>query len=128
MKHDRLCAIGHNLADSLASGLCFVIGYHPTDIFGEAALNKDGTIGIDFLHGRIVRGVVSAGLRPAIARFGEVFPKFCRGNEAKEDDFETLSALFDATELKRRVLLSRNGPRAVHAPCAEIFNSDTGTG
>ena len=50
MRHDKLCAIGHNLADSLASGLCFVIGYWGTDVFGEAAAG-DGVIEVDFLNG-----------------------------------------------------------------------------
>jgi len=116
MKHDALCAIGHNIADSLASGLAFVIGYHPTDVFSEAAASNDGVIEIDFLHGRIVRGTASDILRSAALRFAEVLPSFCRENGADVADFTALSATFDATALEKRVMLTvedRTGRRSV---------------
>ncbi|MCE7797570.1 hypothetical protein LWE61_13545 [Sphingobium sufflavum] len=112
MKHDQLCAIGHNLADSMASGLGFVIGYHSMDVFGEAASSPDGFIEVDFLNGRIAQGTASDSLEAAAARFGEVFPEFCRKNGAEATDFKALSVIFDATALDRRVLLlvtDRNG-------------------
>ena len=105
MKHDHLCAIGHNLADSMASGLGFVIGYYPMDVFGEAALSPDGLIEVDFLHGRILCGVVSDSLEAAAAHYAEALPEFCRTNGAEATDFEALSALFDATASQRRVFL-----------------------
>lgn len=116
MKHDELCAIGHNVADSLASGLAFVIGYHPTDVFGEAASDGDGVIEIDFLHGRIVRGMASDNLRSAALRFAEVLPSFCRDNGADVADFTALSATFNATALEKWVVLTigdRTGCRSV---------------
>jgi hypothetical protein len=112
MKHDRLCAIGHNLADSMASGLAFVIGYHPMDVFGEAASSPGGVIEVDFLKGGIVRGEASENLKAAAARFAEVLPVFCQQNGAEAEDFVALSAAFEATALQRRVLLvitDRNG-------------------
>ena len=36
MKHDELRSIGHNIADSLASGCGLMIGVYDMDIFGEA--------------------------------------------------------------------------------------------
>lgn len=89
----------------MASGLAFVIGYHPVDVFGEAASSSDGVIEVDFLHGRIVRGTGSDNLRSAARRFAEVLPSFCRDNGADVADFEALSATFDATSLERRVRL-----------------------
>src|ERR1700690_4226668 len=106
MKHDQLCAIGHNLADSMASGLGLVIGYHPMDVFGEAASSQGGVIEVDFLNGRIARGKASDSLKAAVARFAEVLPRFCRDNGAEVTDFEALSAAFDATALGPRVILS----------------------
>jgi hypothetical protein len=105
MKHDRLCAIGHNLADSMASGLGFVIGYHPMDVFGEAASSPGGVIEVDFLRGCIVRGEASENLKAAAARFAEVLPKFCQQNGAQVTDFVNLSAVFDANALEPRVSL-----------------------
>lgn len=104
MKHDKLCAIGHNLADSLASGLCFVIGYWGTDVFGEAAAG-DGVIEVDFLNGLIVHGTGSANLRGAVARFRDVLPSFCVANGADISDFITLRARFSMTALDRKVSL-----------------------
>ena len=112
MKHDRLCAIGHNLADSMASGLACVIGYHRTDVFGEAASSPGGIIEVDFLKGGIVRGEASESLKEAAARFAEVLPVFCQENGAEAADFEALSAAFEATALGPRVSLvvtDRNG-------------------
>ncbi|HUD30787.1 MAG TPA: hypothetical protein VMQ93_18115 [Novosphingobium sp.] len=106
MKHYRLCAIGHNLADSMASGLGFVIGYHPMDVFSEAALSSDGMIEVDFLRGCIVRGEASENLKAAAARFAEVLPKFCQQNGAQVADFESLSAVFDAKAVEPRVFLT----------------------
>ncbi|WAJ28614.1 hypothetical protein [Antarcticirhabdus aurantiaca] len=96
MKHDQLCAIGHNIMDSLASGQAFVIGYHPVDVFGEAASSEDGLIEIDFLRGRIVRGRASPNLRSAVLGFAKAFPAFCRRNEARSTDFRELSGTFRA--------------------------------
>jgi hypothetical protein len=116
MKNDQLCAIAHNFADSMASGLCFVVGYHETDVFGEAALSKGGVIEIDFLNGRVVRGDASDNLKSAAARFAEALPRFCRDNGADAADFATLSATFEKLPLEPRVLLSvkdRNGHHSV---------------
>jgi len=104
MKHDQLCAIGHNVADSMASGLAFLIGCYPVDVFGEAA-NSEGVIEIDFLHGKIVRGSASDSLRSATLRFAEVLPAFCRENGADISDFEALSVTFDATLQEKRATL-----------------------
>jgi hypothetical protein len=106
MKHDQLCAIAHNLADSMASGLCFVIGYHPVDIFGEAALSKNRLIEVDFLEGRIVRGNASDNLKLAAASFKDILPKFCLDNGASLADFKVLSATFEASALGPRMLLT----------------------
>ena len=102
MKHDKLCSIAHNLADSLASGLCFVIGYWDTDVFGEAAAG-DGILEVDFLNGRIVSGISSESLNGAVARFKEVLPSFCVASGAEISDFITLRARFDTTALANQV-------------------------
>ena len=112
MKHDRLCAIGHNLADSMASGLGFVIGYHEMDVFGEAASSLGGVIEVDFLNGCVIRGEASDSLKAAVAQFAKALPDFCRENGAEATDFQALSVVFDATALERRALLAvtdRNG-------------------
>jgi hypothetical protein len=100
----------------MASGLACVIGYYPTDVFGEAASSPDGLIEVDFLRGRIVRGNPSADLKAAAALFAEAFPAFCKKNGAEAGDFETLSAVFHGTGLDSQVSLvvaDRPGRRSV---------------
>jgi hypothetical protein len=84
MKHDQLCAIGHNLADSMACGNCFVIGAYCLDVFGEAASSRGGVIEVDFLNGRVVKGDASESLKDAAAQFATVLSKFCLENGAEE--------------------------------------------
>lgn len=43
MKFDTLRSIGHNIADSLGSGIGLLIGVYEMDVFGEAAGAPDGT-------------------------------------------------------------------------------------
>lgn len=115
MKHDRLCAIGHNLADSLACGLCFIIGVWDIHVFDEAAAG-DGSIDVDFLGGKILRGECSEKLRSAVERFADVLPAFCRANGADVTDFVGLTATFQATPRGRCVSLNvtdRSGRNSV---------------
>ena len=115
MKHDQLCAIGHNLADSVASGLAFVIGYHPVDVFGEAAASSGGLIEIDFLRGAITRGAPSPNLSSAALRFAERLPSFCSENSAEVSDFTALLVTFQATPTVNRATLyvaDRTGHRS----------------
>jgi hypothetical protein len=44
-------AIGHHLADSFASGIGLLVGYHAMDVFAEAAASEEGFILVDFLNG-----------------------------------------------------------------------------
>jgi hypothetical protein len=114
MKHGQLCAIGHNLADSMASGLAFVIGYHPVDVFGEAAASSGGLIEIDFLRGSIIRGAPSLDLSSAL-RFADRLPSFCNENGADVSDFTALSVTFQATPTVNRAVLyvaDRTGHRS----------------
>jgi hypothetical protein len=112
MKHERLCAIAHNFADSMASGLGFVVGYCPTEVFEEAAGSPGGIIEIDFLRGTIVRGRPSDQLSSAAAIFGQAFPAFCSKNGAEVADFQSFLAAFDARGGRCRTTLTvvdRNG-------------------
>ncbi|MDX8531437.1 hypothetical protein RFM41_03640 [Mesorhizobium sp. VK25A] len=93
-EHERLCAIAHNFADSMASGLSFVVGFYSTDVFEEAATSPGGVIEIDFLQGTIVRGRPSDGLKSAAAIFGQAFPDFCKKNGAEVTDFRSFLAAF----------------------------------
>ena len=51
MKFNRLRAIGHNIADSLADGNGFLIGHHDTRPFEEVRRSSEGFIEVAFLTG-----------------------------------------------------------------------------
>ena len=51
MKFNELKSIGHNIADSLASGIGLLTGDYDFDVFGEAAGSPEGFILVDLLTG-----------------------------------------------------------------------------
>lgn len=77
MKHNELLSVAHNIADSLASGSGFVVGYWPTDVYGEAARCPEGNLTIDFLTGEIAGGHPSKTLSAAVIAYRDVLPSFC---------------------------------------------------
>jgi hypothetical protein len=50
-------------------------------------------------------GEASGSLKAVAAHFAEALPGFCRDNGAETTDFEALTAVFDGTELERRMSL-----------------------
>jgi hypothetical protein len=116
MKHGELRAIGHNLADSLASGLCLVIGHFDTDVYGEAALSQGGALTIDFLGGRVIEGAASPSLTEAVRQFGETLPAFCSANGANVNDVREITARFTSDAVSRGYTVTvehRAGRRSV---------------
>ena len=77
MKHTHLRSIGHNIADSLASGIGLMIGVYETDIFSEASAEDEGFIKVDFLTGTTTGKNISDQLRGAVARYRQALPTLC---------------------------------------------------
>ncbi|WOH67120.1 hypothetical protein [Bradyrhizobium sp. BWA-3-5] len=104
MKFDELRSIGHNIADSLASGIGFLIGIYQTDVFGEARRNPEHCIVVDFLTGEIVEGRASRSLADAIALYGKALPDLCAKHRGSPNMFRELTA---------RYSVDTHGPRFV---------------
>ncbi|WP_407154845.1 hypothetical protein [Bradyrhizobium sp. STM 3557] len=102
MKFAELRSIGHNIADSLASGIGLPIGIYETDIFGEARRNPERCITVDFLTGKVVTGRASPSLARAVGLYAKVLPTLC-------DKHRTSSAIF--RELVACYLADAFGPR-----------------
>jgi len=96
MKHAQLCAVAHNLADSMACGMCFVIGMYPVNVFADARRSEGGTITVDFLTGAITQGQASPELAGAARIFAADLPIFCRKHRTSTDDFTELSVSFSS--------------------------------
>ena len=103
MKFDTLRSIGHNIADSLGSGIGLLIGVYEMDVFGEAAGAPDGTITVDFLLGTATGGTVSDTLAGAIAKYRDALGPFCAKHGASISDFRQLSARYSMFNRERRI-------------------------
>lgn len=94
VKIGELASFGHNLADSLASGICFMVGTYSVDIHAEAAASPEGHVVVDFLMGSTSGAPVSPGLAQAIRRYSEMLPQFARRHGLDASEIKALSARF----------------------------------
>lgn len=102
MRFGKLQSIGHNIADSLASGVGLPIGLWMTDIFGEISRTPEGYLTVDFLTGTSSGGQPSQTLTAAIAQYREALAVLCKKHGLDVSAFKTVTA--------------RYGIDAVHGP------------
>jgi hypothetical protein len=93
MKFGELKSVGHNIADSLASGIGLLIGVYRMDIFGEAVRTPDGFIDVDFMTGT-TGAQVSPELARAIGLYREALRRLCDRHGVEAAAFRTLSARY----------------------------------
>ena len=94
MKIGELTSFGHNIADSLASGICFMVGLYAVDIHDEASASPEGYIVVDFMTGSSSGSSVSEDLRHAIKRYSELLPELAKRHNLDIQNIKTLSARF----------------------------------
>ena len=94
MKHAVLTSIGHNVADSLASGIGLLIGVFSMDVFGEARRSAEGYIEVNFLDGSTSGANPTADLAEAIQQYARVLPDLCERQAASISDFRRLTARY----------------------------------
>lgn len=87
-------AIGHNFADSFASGIGLLVGYFAMDVFAEAAASTEGFILVDFMNATTGGSPVSASLARAVLPYREVLPDFCAKHGVKLDDIIAFQVRF----------------------------------
>lgn len=102
MKHAQLRSVAHNIADSFACGMGFMIGVYEIDVFGEAAGSAGGAIAVDFLAGTIVEGDASGELRRAAALYRDALPGLCAKHGGSTDDFRELKVRYWSIPTGRR--------------------------
>jgi hypothetical protein len=102
MKFGTLKSIGHNIADSLASGIGLMIGVYEIDVFGEAAATPEGFIEVDFLTGNSSGGEASVELKRALKLYAEALPDLCKRHGVEVSDFRRLSARFSGRPMFER--------------------------
>src|ERR1043166_6803335 len=99
MKFGTLKSIGHNIAESLASGIGRMIGVYEMDVFGEAAAAPEGFIEVDFLTGEASGGKASPDLKRAVKLYADALSDLCKRHGVDPSDFQHLSARFSGTAL-----------------------------
>ena len=111
MKLGTLRAMGHNFADSFASGIGLLIGYYEMDVFSEAAAANEGHIVVDFLNGTTSGSPASADLLRAIALYREVLPEFCSRHGFEAAEIKTFQVRFgtDAAYGRHFTVVVENG-------------------
>lgn len=115
MRFGELKSIGHNIADSLASGIGLLIGVYETDIFGEAGRSAEGYILVDFLTGTTSGGKPSETLARAISRYAEALHGLCEKHGTEVGAFAELTVRYSSDQLHRRFVVTiedRNGRRS----------------
>lgn len=93
MKIGELTSFGHNVADSLASGICFMVGIYSVDVFGEAA-SSQGHIIVDFMNGSTSGSPASSELRQVVQRYSELLPELAKKHGIDVSEIRILSARF----------------------------------
>ena len=94
MKYGSLKSLGHNIADSLASGIGLMIGVYEMNVFAEAASAAEGFIKVDFLNASSTGGDASSGLSRAIGLYRDALPTLCEKHGIDPNQIKTLEARY----------------------------------
>ena len=74
MNLGKLKSFAHNLADSVASGMGFMIGVYQMNVFAEAASSDEGHILVNFLNASTTGSAPSIGLQKAFGLYRDALP------------------------------------------------------
>jgi hypothetical protein len=102
MKIGELTSFGHNVADSLGSGICLMVGLYSVDIYGEAAASPEGHIIVDFKAGSTSGSPVSSVTRQAVQRYSALLPKFAKRHGLDPSEIEVFTARFGTDPIAGR--------------------------
>jgi hypothetical protein len=116
MKFNELRSIGHNIADSFASGIGLLVGHYAMDVFGEARRSLEHCIVVDFLSGKAIEGRASCSLARAIALYSEALPDLCEKHRGSATMFRELTVRYSVDAYGKRFVVTiedQKGRRAV---------------
>ena len=94
MKLGQLKSLGHNIADSLASGIGLMIGVFEMDVFAEAAAEPEGFVIVDFLAGSSSGNDLSDGFRKAVGLYRDALTELCAKHGLERSQLKALSARY----------------------------------
>jgi hypothetical protein len=114
MKFDELRSIGHNIADSLASGIGLLIGVYEIDVFDEVDRSPEGFIEVNFLTGTSSGALPSPSLARAFTLYGEALNSLCEKHGTSASAFRKLNARYSVDVASKRFSVTvedQNGRR-----------------
>jgi hypothetical protein len=94
MKLGQLKSLGHNIADSFASGIGLMIGVYDMDVFSEAAASDPGHIEVNFLDASTSGSPVSPKLKRALALYRAALTELSARHGINVNEIQSLSARF----------------------------------
>jgi hypothetical protein len=94
MKLGELKSLGHNLADSFASGVGLLIGVYETNVFAEAAASGAGFVEVNFLDASSTGSPISDTLQGAINSYQDALPGLCEKHNIDLNQVKKLTARF----------------------------------
>jgi hypothetical protein len=106
MKFDELRSVGHNIADSLASGSGLLIGGPITNVYSEARRSPEGFITVDFLTGRTSGGRPSPSLARAIELYRDALLDLCGRHGTSPSKFRELTARYSVEKRAKRFIVT----------------------
>jgi hypothetical protein len=116
VKFSELKSIGHNIADSLASGIGLMIGVYEMDVFGEAAKSPERYLLVDFIAGTSTGGKTSPYLAKAISLYAKALGDLCQRHGLTADAFRELTARYEVNSRGRRFVVTvqdQSGRRSI---------------
>ncbi len=115
MKFDDLRSIGHNIADSLASGIGLLIGIYEMDVFREASQSPDGFMTVDFLTGSCSVGTPSPSLARGITLYKDALADLCQRHGTSPSAFRKLTAQYSISAYGRRFVVTVEDENGHHS-------------
>lgn len=98
MKHGHLRSVAHSIADSLASGISLMTGFYDLNVYDDAMRSDDGTLTVDLLNGKVIKGAPSSDLASAILRLPAEFDRLCRAKGFERHDCRSALAHFHTSQ------------------------------
>lgn len=99
MKLGELKSLGHNLADSFASGIGLLVGVYEMNVFAEAAASDSGFVEVNFLDASATGSPISKNLQGAITSYRDALPDLCKKHSIDPHQIKTLTARFGSDQV-----------------------------
>ena len=106
VKFKVLESIAHNIADSLGSGDCMLVGVYDVDIYREASRSRKRFIEVDFRAGKSTGAWPSLRLRFAIRKYKNGLTELCSKHGTTPDVFRSLRARYFQDRVGKRMVVT----------------------